>query len=441
MFKAHARPVIKPVIKKPFILDTFNPNRILFAFSTARALSSLSSPLQIRRASDNAVLNIGYPGGVIDEQAIKDFGGKNLLGYTEDFSNSSWLKIGVGTGNSLDLVHATGQPDPDGGTNAGLIRFNGFSILRQVTGIKANEVNLSKLVGSFYVKGIANQNVRIEFRAINNFVIQKQVTFTGNWQRIDTAGASIDSSGTGNANSDILFGLRRENSNTATDLYIYHPQAEFNNITQPTIYQPRTAGGASDCFLASYQSVDINQPKIYDGATGEVIKENGKPAIVFDGAGDNLVIPNVAGKSNIDAYFVNRHDDTSTTAIDSEVYLYPTGSTAAQFGFVASKNSSTTSIKSSSYASVNLYKNNVLLSPTNRGNVYSLLGQTQNIVNHQGATLSGWSSYNYGRYEAGGGIFHFEGTLQEIIIFKGPISDNERSYLHSATIDFYNIPN
>ena len=240
---------------------------------------------------------------------------------------------------------------------------------------------------------------------------------------------------------DKLIRVRRASDNSELDIGFKNKVLD----TQALI----NFGGASDCFVTTWydqigsnhatQSTATNQPKIYDGVTRDVTRENGKPAMVFNGAGNHLSIPNVAGRSNIDVYFVNRHDDTSATAIDNEVYLYPTGNGAGNFGFVGMKNSTTGTLNSASYGSPSLYKNNLELFPANRGEVYSLLGQTQNIVNHRGASTSSWTEYQYGRYDSGQGVFHFEGTLQEIIIFDNNLTPDNRQKLHDDINDHYGI--
>ena len=426
VFKSIAKPVAKPAIKKPFILDTFNPDDVLFSFSIARALSSFSSPFQIRRGSDSAVLNVGYPGGVIDEQAIKNFGGKNLWSYTNDFSNSVWIK------HSGAFVTQTNNIAPTG-ENSWEINFtNGVFIFQFV---KQNISSVQNVVFSAYVRGVTGESINISITNSTN-TISNPHTFNGDWQRVNiTADFQTDLNG----NIDSLRGAVGRRSLASG--FFEAASWQFEIESTPTSYQSRSAGGASDCFVASYQNVGDEQPKIYDASTGEVTKENGKPAMVFDGVNDNVEIPNVAGNSVIDAYFVNRHNDTSTTAIDNEVYLYPTGNGAGNFGFVGVKNSTSVDLNSSSYGSPSLYKNNLELFPANRSEVYSLLGQTQNIVNHQGATTSNWTEYKYGRYDSGGGIFHFEGTLQEIIIFKRVLSNDERNRLHDDIMDFYKISN
>ena len=76
--------------KGDFLLDKI-PS--IVAISTSRKLSSNASyAMRIRRASDDAELDVGFAGNSIDNKAIKDFGGYNLLGYTEDLTNPVWTK-------------------------------------------------------------------------------------------------------------------------------------------------------------------------------------------------------------------------------------------------------------------------------------------------------------------------------------------------------------
>lgn len=206
-------------------------------------------------------------------------------------------------------------------------------------------------------------------------------------------------------------------------------------------------GGASDCFVTTCygvagqdatQTTEASQPKIYDVATGEVTKENGKPAMVFNGTNDNLVIPNIAGRSNIDAYFVTRHDFGTTEDTNTSSYIYPSigNSLGGTYGFVGQKNATTTIIKNN-YGNPNLYKNNILFTATTRDDVYNFLGQTQNIVNHQGADVSVWSSFNFGNFI--NIQFYFEGKLQELAVFDGTLSTQQRVDLHEDINNKFNI--
>ena len=425
--------------------DDFLLNKIpsIVATSTSRKLSSNASyAMRIRRASDDAELDVGFAGNAIDNKAIKDFGGYNLLGYTEDLTNPIWV---VGKTGNFTILVSSGITAPDGTNTAFNVRMSleGATGAGDILDFKQNIATIAgkNYTSSFYLRsGDGVPKNLVIFNVTGNFY---QITIGTEWQKYEFTNTS---------NSTVLGALRFRLQGNSTDnlvnLEVWHPQAEIGSSA--TQYQPRSAGGASDCFLTTLydqsgngnhanQTVVTNQPKVYDVATGDLTKENGKPAMVFDGVDDNIGIANVAGRSNIDAYFVNKHDDASTTATDNEVYLYPTGDGATNFGFVGRKNSPTTSLHSSSYGSPSLYKNNTLLSPTNRGEVYSLLGQTQNIVNHRGATTSSWTECNYGQYNAGGGVFYFEGSLQEIIIFDRNLTTKERTLLHSDINNHFNI--
>ena len=85
-----------------------------------------------------------------------------------------------------------------------------------------------------------------------------------------------------------------------------------------------------------------------------------------------------------------------------------------------------------------MYKNNTLFTGSDRGQVYDFLGQTQNIVNHQGANVGSWQNCQFGIYTASS-TWSFEGTLQEIIIFDQNLTTKERTLLHSDINNHFNI--
>jgi hypothetical protein len=152
--------------------------------------------------------------------------------------------------------------------------------------------------------------------------------------------------------------------------------------------------------------------------------------MVFDGVNDNLAIPNVAGRSNIDAYFVIRHDFGNT--------IYPFGTNSivgGTYGFVVQNSQSTSIINN--YGNPNLYKNNTLFTGTTRNDIYNFLGQTQNIVNHQGANVSSWDTFNFGNFPSD--QFRFEGTLQELVIFDNNLTPDNRQKLHHDINNHYGI--
>ena len=69
--------------------------------------------------------------------------------------------------------------------------------------------------------------------------------------------------------------------------------------------------------------------------------------------------------------------------------------------------------------------------------MYILLGQTQNIINHQGANVSTWLECNFGAFQSA--ARNFEGTLQEIVIFAENLTTQERQILHDDINNYYGI--
>ena len=159
--------------------------------------------------------------------------------------------------------------------------------------------------------------------------------------------------------------------------------------------------------------------------------------MVFDGVDDNIGIANVAGRSNIDAYFVNRHNPSLNSNNSAATrYIYPSRNIGGTYGFVVQKGSNSTTI-TSNYGSPNFYKNNILFVGTTRDDIYEFLGQTQNVVNHKGANVTSWDSFNFGGFTTN--TFYFEGTFQEIIIFDRNLTTKERTLLHSDINNHFNI--
>ncbi len=424
--------------KGDFLLDKI-PS--IVAISTSRKLSSNASyAMRIRRASDDAELDVGFAGNSIDNKAIKNFGGYNLLGYTEDLTNPIWV---VGRTGNFPILVSSGITAPDGTSTAFNVRMSleGATGAGDILDFKQNIATIAgkNYTSSFYLRsgdGVL-KNLAF-FNVIGNFY---QITIGTEWQKYEFTNTS---------NSTVLGALRFRLQGNSTDnlvnLEVWHPQAEIGSSA--TQYQPRLAGGASNCFLTTLydqsgkgndanQTVVTNQPKIYDVATGEVTKENGKPAMVFDGVDDNIGIANVAGRSNIDAYFVNRHNPSLNSNNSAATrYIYPSRNIGGTYGFVVQKGSNSTTI-TSNYGSPNFYKNNILFVGTTRDDIYEFLGQTQNVVNHKGANVTSWDSFNFGGFTTN--TFYFEGTFQEIIIFDRNLTTKERTLLHSDINNHFNI--
>jgi hypothetical protein len=401
-------------------------------YSLRKTTPQATKAIRIRRDSDSVEQDIGFAGKDLNQQAIKDFGGYNLLGYTEDLTNSnSWFTFENGTENI-----ESGLADPFGGNGA--YRFStagGGKVLAQ--SLLRDVLIGDQFSGSLYYRNSTHLNNALRiFRsvgsgagAVESSTVSMQPNTT-EWQRID-ATHSFQNSQIG-----VRFDVKIQ---SGSSVEIFAPQLTEGANLLP--YQRRLQGGASDCTIVKwYDQINNNdsvqnnialQPKIYDVESGEVTKENGKPAGILDGADDNIPILNVAGRSNIDVYFVNRH------YLGNTIYPFGTNSiVGGTYGFVVQQNSSSTLI-TSNYGNPNLYKNKVLFAGTTRNNIYNFLGQTQNIVNHQGVNVSSWDTFHFGNFPSN--QFRFEGTLQEIIVFADNLTTAERQILHDDINNYYAI--
>ena len=429
-------------------------------YSLRKTTPQATKAIRIRRNSDSVEQNIGFVGKDLNQQAIKDFGGKNLLSYTEDLNNAFYFKsrssisevnnITVNGNKVFDFSELT--TDNDEHYLQATLNNLGNNLLYTVSAIVKSNTR-SRVRAAIFMPG---HGVAVQHFNLSNGTIMDTNDVDNIASSIEPFGSNgfykislTMRTGTNTLVKPQIVMLNNNNQQTyvgnGKGIFISSLQLEVNQ--SPTTYESRLAGGASDCTIVNWydqisnnDSVQNNidlQPKIYDVVSGEVTKENGKPAAILNGTGDNIPIANLAGRTNIDAYFVNRHDASSTTAIDVDKYLYFSDIGTSRYGFVGELNG--TSIVHNNYGTPNLYKNNSLLSPSNRGDLYNLLGQSQNIVNHQGANVSTWNSCSFGRYPAVNRSWDFEGSLQEIVVFADNLTTAERQILHDDINNYYGI--
>lgn len=430
-------------------------------YSLRKTTPQATKAIRIRRDSDSVEQDIGFLGKDLNQQAIGDFGGKNLLSYTEDLNNAFYFKsrssisqinnITVNGNKVFDFSELT--TDNDEHYLQATLNSLGNNLLYTVSVIaKSNTRNKVRLAIFMPGHGVATQ----DFNLANGTIID-----TNDPQNIASSIEPFGSdgfyrislttrTGTNTLVKPQIVILNNNNQQTyvgnGKGIFISSLQLEVNQSA--TAYEPRLTGGASDCTIvkwydqiANNDSVQNNialQSKIYNVVSGEVTKENGKPASILYGEGDNVPIVNVAGRSNIDAYFVNRHNTGNNLDNNTTRYIYPSigANSGGIYGFAGQRNSTLTAI-TNNYGNPNLYQNNNLLTPSTRDDVYNALGQVQNIINHQGADVSGWPSFNFGNFF--NSQFNFEGSLQEIVVFSDNLTTQERQILHDDINRYYRI--
>lgn len=466
--------------KGDFLLDKIRP---IFAISTSRKLSSNASyAMRIRRASDDAELDVGFAGNSINNKAIKDFGGYNLLGYTEDFNNSIWNKS-----SSITVNPSTQQNPIDGGASVFLLKNPTLDTNKKFV---SQHVNGQRISGFGIISGyFKSDGGHVQLRAfgVGNQGIFANFDLTNG--TIGTVGsnvisATIEASENGFYHCKLF--VNHNNPYTAGYVLIDNVNSgEFPIISTPNIgffiygtqiiqgstslpYQPRLQGGASDCFVTTCygvaeqnatQTTKASQPKIYDVASGDLTKENGNPAMVFDGVDDSLGIPNSQSLVN----GLHKHNefgelfglfapDTVQNTANAGVFSNVTGTLTIGYSTIYrySGNSFIRSIIGDGVIGQHVIITNDFTSNDGAQKLYNATvaetfsEKTNNVngitnVAYNNPRSSSDATYDFRIGANGASGDNYKGTIQELMIFNKNLTTKERTLLHSDINNHFNI--
>ena len=169
------------------------------------------------------------------------------------------------------------------------------------------------------------------------------------------------------------------------------------------------------------QTTTASQPKIV--SSGSLITDtNGLAAMQFDGSNDFLYNAGIGGNAVLDSYRVGNTTDT-------QFIMY--SASTARYSYTV-HNGSTSATLHSSYGSPSLYVNNVLKSPSNRDQIYDEVSLgTPSVVNHLGASTTGWVNTKVGSYWATG--WYYTGLAQAFIFYNVDSSANRSAITTSLT--------
>lgn len=254
--------------------------------------------------------------------------------------------------------------------------------------------------------------------------------------------------------ADKLIRVRRASDNSELDIGFKNKVLD----TQALI----DFGGASDCFVTTWydqigsnhatQTVATNQPKIYDGVARDVTRENGKPAMVFDGSASHLELVNNNLHSNINGLFVtsvlksnvvNNFDviignyglnnnrvwrlETNRAVVQSDPTSFNSDEATDNSQFSLDTNQMIVSLNWDPNSSVQIYKNNVIEDTANTS-VSTLPSSNVNVLIGASFGQNGSTPTSL-----------LNGKLQEIIIFNRSLDNNTSLKLVSDINDHYGI--
>jgi hypothetical protein len=205
------------------------------------------------------------------------------------------------------------------------------------------------------------------------------------------------------------------------------------------------------------QATSGSQPQIYNGTA--VITENGKPALDFDGSGDNLQYTgNLLGGSAATGVSVSSFDNATRAA--REIMWGAQDSSGARYDFLITRQASNVG-SGTTQNGIDLYVEGDF-SPPNNPNVGTITDVNQHlytaiysdtvrrIVYNNGSTLTTSSATSLGNLDdatafvigadISGGINSIDGKMQEIVIWNADQeADSNRTGIESNIDTYFSI--
>jgi len=298
------------------LLDTY-PNASA-AYSLRKLSSSYQGPaIRVRRSSDNQEQDIYFDSlSNLDTNSLTSFvGSENLLLYSEQFDNAYWVKSNVSILENSTL-------SPFGDNVADTIRENTNNSAHEIYVSSMSFVSGQKYTFSVYAKqSVGSRNIILYLGSTvsfgsnrvgifnltsgqcvyNDTAVETTSTFVGNgWWRFSISANAVLSTTTvaayiGLANGNLFPTNAAYTGDNTSSFYIFGAQLNSGTL-QPYVATTTTARSGNGFVTTWYdqsgnsrnatQSTAASQPRIV--SAGNIIKENNKPALSFDGANDYL---------------------------------------------------------------------------------------------------------------------------------------------------------
>ena len=230
-----------------------NPQRLYISTQTATSNLSIDNISVKEVTGDQPRLNYDISNGVVQScpSLLLEPASTNLITYSQDFSQSEWVKLGAGTGSAA-VVTSNYATSPDGTQNASRLQCDlnggGSSSLNQslIYDIYTSSGNQTI---SIYIKSNNGQNQTIYLA--NTQTSGDTITVTSQWQRFSFSHSA--------ATYVFAVGLRGRTGgaiNDTADILIYGAQAEA--LSYATSYIPTNGSSqtraAETCFGAGTSS-------------------------------------------------------------------------------------------------------------------------------------------------------------------------------------------
>ena len=207
------------------------------AFLTASAITGATQ----QAAIDTLVKGLKSDGLWSKMKAVYPFvtDNRNLLGYTEDFSNGLWQKSGA-------TVTANNILAPDGTMTADRVVFGAVNnVIYQDSGL------VGQYTTSFYVKGTAGETIMV----FNGQTLVALTTLTGDWQR-------VTSTATTSGGSTHQPAVATFSGATARTIWVWGGQLDLGSTA--TTYQPIAT--TQQAYIASQFKYNLKDPRDLDAA-------------------------------------------------------------------------------------------------------------------------------------------------------------------------------
>lgn len=482
-----------------YLLDTYSGAAAAYSLRKLNG-SYTGSAIRVRRSNDNAEQDIAFDAsGNLDTTSMLNFiGANNSALYSEEFDNNSyWHK-----NDSSILINQT--TSPDGTLTADLLR-EGTSLWNHSLG---KNTTLGYTAGTSYnasvyvKKGTGSQapdNMAFGFSETNTTTMPYvlfnistgTVVTSGNPTSDSDFGYSIESAGNGwwriaiwgtvtvTSSTRVQFPYIRFTNNQTTlpgsytgntnrDMFVWGYQfvRALNDTSVLTLgeYRKTSASAGGSAYVTTWydqsstydaaQTTASKQPQIV--SSGNLLTQNNKPTIKFDGVDDFLVTGTYSFTSTDKLYgaYVSTTEvsNASSMVVGQHLQFNPSiyilGYTNTSYTWVTTRNLANTAAYSYAYGpyAINTqYLSEAQLDLSNTTSVLKIKSWRNNVL--EVMTTNGGATTALPTFarpisigaDTLGTTFKLKGNIQEIVLYYNQDKTNERASIASNINNYYNI--